>query len=389
MVDRTNSKTLPTGVRIRENALEINFTSKKQRYYITLPHPPTAEGIRTAAKIRSDLINKAKWGILTENDIAQAKGLDVTETESMDGQQVLFQDVAQKFLKFSIANKDSKNGYRKILECHWMPYFALTPIANITTEDIEEVIIDRDFQTAKTFNNCATPLRGVFELAVKHNQISTNPMNKIKNRKVQVETPDPFTRKEMEALLDWLDKSLHDEDKFYRWYFEFAFWTGCRPSEMIALRESDIDWFNGTFKVSKSRVRGLEKKVTKTHTSREVYLNERSTQALKALLQFKKDQGYQTDYVMLCPKTKEPFFNEKPPRERLVEAMKACSIRHRPAYNARHTYATMLLMDGVIPMFVADQLGHSLQMLIKRYAKWLHGDKNKQEIAKLSVARTA
>ncbi len=226
-------------------------------------------------------------------------------------------------------------------------------------------------------------------MAVKHNQISVNPMNKIKNRKVQVETPDPFTRKEMEALLAWLDKSLHDEDKFYRWYFEFAFWTGCRPSEMIALRESDIDWFNGTFKVNKSRVRGLEKKVTKTHTSREVYLNERSTLALKALLQFKKDQGYQTDYVMLCPKTKEPFFNEKPPRERLVEAMKACSIRHRPAYNARHTYATMLLMDGVNPMFVADQLGHSLQMLIKRYTKWLHGDKNKQEIAKLSVTRTA
>ena len=52
-------------------------------------------------------------GILTENDIAQAKGLDVTETESMDGQQVLFQDVAQKFLKFSIANKDSKMAIAK------------------------------------------------------------------------------------------------------------------------------------------------------------------------------------------------------------------------------------------------------------------------------------
>ena len=51
-----------------------------------LVHPPTAEGIRTAAKISSDLINKAKWRILTENDIAQPKGLDVTETESMDGQ---------------------------------------------------------------------------------------------------------------------------------------------------------------------------------------------------------------------------------------------------------------------------------------------------------------
>jgi len=49
----------------------------------------------------------------------------------------------------------------------------------------------------------------------------------------------------------------------------------------------------------------------------------------------------------------------------------------------------MLLMDGVNPMFVADQHGHSLQMLIKRYTKWLHGEKNKQEIAKLSVTRTA
>ncbi len=51
--------------------------------------------------------------------------------------------------------------------------------------------------------------------------------------------------------------------------------------------------------------------------------------------------------------------------------------------------AMMLLMNGVNPMFVADQRGHSLQILIKRYTKWLHGDKNKLEIAKLSVACTA
>ena len=45
------------------------------------------------------------------------------------------------------------------------------PIKSIKNGGInigEEVIIDRDFQTAKTFNNYATPLRGVFELAVKH-----------------------------------------------------------------------------------------------------------------------------------------------------------------------------------------------------------------------------
>lgn len=88
-------------------------------------------------------------------------------------------------------------------------------------------------------------------------------MNKIKNRKVQVETLDPFTREEMDTLLSWLDQNLNDKDRFYRWYFELAFWTGFRPSEMIALRESDIDWSKRTFNINKSRVRGLEKKQPK------------------------------------------------------------------------------------------------------------------------------
>ena len=50
---------------------------------------------------------------------------------------------------------------------------------------------------------------------------------------------------------------------------------------------------------------------------------------------------------------------------RPLEAIKACDIRHLPTYNTKPTYATMLLMDGVNPMFVADELGHSLQMLVK------------------------
>ena len=45
----------------------------------------------------------------------------------------------------------------------------------------------------------------------------------------------------MEILLSWLDQNSNDKDKFYRWYFELAFWTGFRLSEMITLRKSDID----------------------------------------------------------------------------------------------------------------------------------------------------
>ena len=134
-------------------------------------------------------------------------------------------------------------------------------------------------------------------------------------------------------------------------------------------------------------MRGTEKQVTKTHTARIVYMNERSKTSLNCLRELTPTLAKKEfkEYVLVCPETGEAFFNEKPPRLRLVDAMKGCHIRHRPAYNARHTYATMLLMDGVNPVFFADQMGHSLQMLMKRYAKWMHGDKNKIEIAKLNT----
>lgn len=381
MADRTSAKSLPKGVRIRNGAVQIYFERNKKQYSITLPHPPTQEGIAAAIKIRSQLVTKAEWGVLTDIDIAKAKGNHVDDNSVIVNEGVLFQEVAQKYLKFVESNLDTKKGYLNQLENHWMPYFALVPIHTITIEDIKDAIIDRDFKTAKTLNNCLIPLRGVFDIAIESKLITENPLDGIRNKKVQVDIPDPFSRDEMNALLKWLDTNLEGKDHFYYWYFEIAFWCGCRPSELIALRWKDIDQFNNTIRISKSRVRGIEKGVTKTHTVREVYLNDRS---LKALNEIQK-LNLSNDYVMICPETGEPFFNEKPPRNRLVAAMQACGIRHRPAYNARHTYATMLLMDGLNPVFVANQMGHSLQMMMKRYAKWMHGDKNKIEMSKLNT----
>ena len=387
MDDRASRKTLPTGVRIRNGSVQIYFERRKQAYNITIPHPPTAEGIAAAAKIRSELITKAEWGILTDADIEKARGYDVTDDTVITGDGVLFQEVAQRFLKHSDANLDTKKGYLRILEHHWMPDLALIPIHQITTDLLKDLIVDKDFKTAKTLNNCLVPLRGVFQTAIESQLITVNPIDSIKNKKIQVDIPDPFTRDEMNALLKWLDNNLTGDDHFYYYYYELAFWTGCRPSELIALRWNDIDWFNGTIKINKSRVRGTEKQVTKTHTARIVYMNERSKTSLNCLSELTPTLAKKEfkEYVLVCPETGEAFFNEKPPRLRLVDAMKGCHIRHRPAYNARHTYATMLLMDGVNPVFVADQMGHSLQMLMKRYAKWMHGDKNKAEIAKFNT----
>ena len=49
----------------------------------------------------------------------------------------------------------------------------------------------------------------------------------------------------------------------------------------------------------------------------------------------------------------------------------------------RHTYATVMLMAGMNSAFCAKQLGHSVEMFHKTYARWLDGAQNDLEMQRL------
>lgn len=64
-----------------------------------------------------------------------------------------------------------------------------------------------------------------------------------------------------------------------------------------------------------------------------------------------------------------------------------CSIRYRAcaAYQTRHTFATLALMAGVNPAYIARQLGHAnTAMLFKHYSKWIDGADAGREKSKLN-----
>lgn len=114
MDDAASRHTLPQGVRLRSGRIQIYFSRNGNSHHVTLPHPVTAEGIKAAAKIRRDLITKAEWGVLTEADLASAKGELVNDDSVIVGDGALFQEVAQKYLKHCEANTDSK----RIMSAH-------------------------------------------------------------------------------------------------------------------------------------------------------------------------------------------------------------------------------------------------------------------------------
>jgi integrase len=46
----------------------------------------------------------------------------------------------------------------------------------------------------------------------------------------------------------------------------------------------------------------------------------------------------------------------------------------------------MCLMAGMTPAFIAKQLGHSIQILLSRYARWIDGEGDWAEMRKLQFA---
>ena len=49
----------------------------------------------------------------------------------------------------------------------------------------------------------------------------------------------------------------------------------------------------------------------------------------------------------------------------------------------RHSYATAMLMAGMTPAFCAKQLGHSIEMILRTYTKWMDGAQNEVEMGRL------
>lgn len=339
------------GIRQRGNTLEIYFNFQGKKRFIKV------ESIEQGIALRNLIIQQINNQTLTLELLEE-----ITNPKT-------FQTVSNKYLKYNQSNNQTKQTYYNILKHHWFPYLGNIPIKSITTEMILELIIEKELSN-KYINQILIPLRGVFDTAILLKYIKENPTDNIKNKKLQLEQPDPFNRDEMETILNWLKRN---SSKTHYLFYEISFWTGLRPSELIALQWKDIT--DDTIYIHKSRVKGIEKQTTKTKNTRTVLLNPRSKQAIEQL--------DKTNNYLITTTNKQPFNSNHHLRESFKLALQANQIRERPSYNTRHTYATMLLMSGANPAFVANQLGHSITTLMSRYARWLNSDMDKLELNKL------
>ncbi|KTD52251.1 putative lambdoid prophage Rac integrase [Legionella quinlivanii] len=268
-------------------------------------------------------------------------------------------------------------GYKKVCEAHLIPYFGEVALQDLKPAFIREWI--RCLQvTSKTVSNLLIPLRAIIEQALNDEYIKSNPLDKIVISKLLSKQTsksnfkvDPFDKNEVKAILE----ATHPEQ--IRNLFQFAFFTGLRTSELIALEWEDIDLAHGIINVVRAVVKKQIKGTKTIAGKRQVMLLPPAIEALNAQMKYTFGLGKR---VFHNPRTNQPWETDHQIRRTAwVHTIKRAGIRYRNPYQTRHTYASMMLSGGENIMWAASQMGHvDTEMVMKTYGKWIPNDSSKK-----------
>ncbi|HHQ4902480.1 TPA: tyrosine-type recombinase/integrase [Aeromonas veronii] len=264
-------------------------------------------------------------------------------------------------------------------------------ITEITHRDLELLRNDAlKTRRVSTVQEYFRVIRTVFDEALKDEVIDMSPFARLRRLLQSDELPhqrvEPFSREELSRLLNATSIENH------QLMIEFLFWTGMRPGEMKAVAWEDIDMTMGLLKVRYNIDRLGQLKPPKT------IAGNRTIELLPAAMKVLRRQRELT--FMLPPRLETVHLRHNKRREEMrrrvflgrenmpyirpelftapgywARLLRKAQLTHREPYQLRHSYASMLLMAGAHPAYLAKQLGHKDWGMIRTiYAQWVSND---------------
>lgn len=372
------------GVEVRERSIRLSFVldGAPQRQTLMVngnPMLPTPANVKYAHRLAAEIRDKIRHGTFSMAEYFPASGAGGTLTV---GHQLDTWLAAQRIESSTKAGYESAIRFWKAAVCDARQ----TDIGPLSLRALKHshiltAIANRPDLSGKTVNNYVSVLREALELAVRDRLITENPAADVPRAKHQKQPPDPFSREEADRVIAEVARAYPGQVENL---VEFWFWTGMRTSEIFGLKWANVDLASGTVLVAEALVRGEHKDRTKTAVARTVRLNSR---ALAAIQRQRAHTQMEGEEVFHDPRYGTGWDDERAFRRSFwTPALKRLGIRYRRPYNMRHTYATAMLMAGMTPAFCAKQLGHSVEMFLHTYSKWMDGEQNDLEMSRLESA---
>lgn len=373
---------MPLGVRVIEStsrkSLRISFTYKGVECREVLKIDPSAQNIKYAERLRSQILLEIEKGVF-----------DYAQTFPKSKRLHLFGKTVRKNLTVGKALADyletkaktdrasSVAGYVKAAS--YFSKLSVLPIQELTSRHIRDWV--REQTTApKTIRNRLSVLRGAVNQAIADGLITTDPFVLVKvdalvgkNKPKSFEV-SPFSMAEIKSIVDKAEPPL-------AYNIQLAFFTGLRTGELLGLRWQDVDLEGGWISVSGSVVQGGFEDDLKTATSnRRIKMLPLAKDALLKIREFNRILEREPEFVCMTQFGKR-YSSDKSWNSSWRHVFdKLPDVAYRNPYQTRHTFASLLLMQGEPVTWVADQLGHkNLQMVIMRYGRWVKSETSQYE----------
>ncbi|HGC5961935.1 tyrosine-type recombinase/integrase [Enterococcus faecalis] len=267
-----------------------------------------------------------------------------------------------------------KQTQERIFKNYIEPYFKNTQIKLIKKQqiyDFQQFLLTSKPKRKKTLSNktinmIIIHLQKLFNVAMKEGLSYENPCNQIDKLKVQKKEIDFWTLDEFTTFISHIDKNK----PFLKVFYQFAFFTGMRAGEMIALTWSDIDFYNQTVRINKSAklINGNYVTTTpKTESSnRYITINTKITAMLKKWQEIQPKllidnfQNIDSDKLLVFQYSeKHPSSDYYSKQIKKIIVKNNLNLKPIRLHDFRHSHVALLIHNNEKNTTIKERLGHS------------------------------
>lgn len=294
-----------------------------------------------------------------------------------------FDIVANKYFEELMSSKKAStyNSYKLAYNRHIKPYFADKYINRVNIPIIrnwQENMLKMGLKTT-TLNMIYVILKNIFDFGIKNYDLKYNPVANFGRFKQKNDAIIEDKKKLRYLTLDEFNKfiSVIDDELWYT-FFVFAFYTGARKGEIIALTWKDINFDNNEIYINKTLFTKAKGIVTANSTKNNLNRTIKMSKTLKdALLKHYKTQRQYADYKDTWYVFGSPTYLPLTTIDRYKHKyFELSGIREITMHEFRHSHVSLLINEYLKSgqtdstkffIMMANRMGHTIDVMQKVY----------------------